>query len=408
MGKIRTYIKTFDVNGDYNPDFVEISDSVLRVGDVEQSIENGDFEIGLIRNSALRLTVRNDDGRFSESNNVNSIFENRRKDSIIRVTWSRNPNPLYVGFFKPGTRPLDIEVTLFEGLLNEITTVQNLKDQNLDFQILGYESKLQELEVPFGLLNGSMNYEDILLVCLNQAPFNDYVNVSAGDINVAINQVPDDIDDLENRTVREALNQILKLSSSVLYIDKDLNCIVSDRSPSATVVKEFFGQASIQGNENIIQLNTYRDGVNRVKNFFTWDETNLVASDATSISNFGVQKEEFNSRLIDVASTSKINAILQEYRDSFKDPKIEFEILTNIEADTTGINILDRVTVDYPTVYFAFGNDIISRYGIGVYGESRYPFGFFDLVIPDNIGFKVISKKTSATNNTVSYKLREI
>jgi hypothetical protein len=407
MGKVRTYLSTFDLNGDYKP-FEDISKEVLRVGDVELSIDNTDFEIGLIKNSNLKLVVRNDSGLFSDPSNLNSIFELKRKDSKIRITWDRREMPLIAGFFMPGKEVLGEEVVLFEGLLNEVTSTQNILEQDVEFNILGYDSKLQEIEVPFGSLNGTMDYEEILLVSLNQSPFNDFVTVDAANINCAINQVPDDITDLENRTVFEALRELLKLSKSVLYINTNLDVVVSDRVPTASVVKEFFGQASIDGIENIIRLTGLRDGVNRVKNFFTWDETSLVASDATSISNFGVQKEEFRSRLIDVSSTSKIQAILDGYRDDFRDPKLELTITVPLGYDTIGLNILDRVSIDYPTVFIASDNELIPRYGIGVYGESRYPTGFFDLTIDATQPFKVLGKKISATNNTIAYKLREI
>ncbi len=407
MGKIRTYISTFDLAGDYKP-FEDISIEVLRVGDVDISIDNTDFEIGLIKNSNLKLTVRNDGGKFSDPGNFNSIFELKRKDSKVRITWDRRETPLICGFFMPGKEMLGEEVVLFEGILNEVTSTQNILEQDVEFNILGYESKLQEIEVPFSSLSGTMDYEEILLVSLNQSPFNDFVSVNAPNINCAINQVPDDISDLENRTVSEVLREILKLSKSVLYINTDLEVIVSDRLASASVVKQFFGQASIIGIENIISISGLRDGVNRVKNFFTWDETSLVASDFTSIQTYGVQKEEFTSRLIDISSTSKIQAILDGYRDDFRDPKMELTITTPLGYDSIGLNILDRVTINYPTVFIASNNEVIPRYGIGVYGSSRYPTGFFDLTIDETKPFKILGKKISATNNTITYKLREI
>ena len=408
MSKVRTYIKPFDLSGNYVADFIEVSDDVISVGNVEISVDNSDFEVGIIKNSSLKLRLKNDDGKYSDVGNLSSIFGTKRKDTIVRVTWDRLDNPLICGFFQPGNTPLGSETIVFEGLLNDVSGVANIKDQNLDFVVLGYDSKLQEIEVPFGDLDATMDYEEIILACVDQAPFNTFVTVSAGNINCAVNHVVDSVDELENKTVLEALKLLLSNSQSVLYINNDNELIVSARTPSASLKKTFYGQASIQGVENIIDIQTYRDGVNRVKNFWTWKDTTLKQSDATSVDRYGVQKVELDSPLIDAASTSKINDILSAYRTDFKDPKVEMQLVVPLELDTLGLNILDRINIDYPTVFEVVGDSVLPRYGLAVYGESRYGFARFNLIISTDTNFKILGKKFSVTNNVVTYKIREI
>lgn len=407
MGKIRTYIKPFDDAGNYLSDFIEVSDSVVTVGDVSRGIDSSDFEIGVTKNSSLSLRVQNNDGKFSDVTNLNSIFKFKRKDSIVKITYDQNTEPLICGFFRPGVSPLGLESTLFEGVLNEVSSLQNIKEQEVQFTVLGYDSKLQETETPFSSLDVTMDYETLIFTCLDTAPFNHLVTVSSGNINCGLNFAPDTIGDLENKTVAEALAILLRDSVSVLYINRNNEVIVSPRDAALSLSKTFYGAASQEGIEDILNISDYRDGANRVKNFFTWRDTALVQSDATSVSTFGVQKTELDSSLINVASTTKINNILTDYKDAFRLPKVELTLLAPLTYANIGLSILDKVNIDYPTVYDSLTGGL-AYYGASFYEQANYPAVKDDLTISTSTEFKVLNIKISAQKNTITLKLREV
>lgn len=409
MGKVKVYVKPFDDTGAYVDDYIDISDRVTRLGDISIGIENSDYEVGVNVNSNLRLSLRNDDGYFSDVTNLNSIFRTKRKDSKVKVTYNRRTHPLRCGFFKPGRERLPNEVTVFEGLLNDISSVSDIKDQMADFSVLGFESKLQEMEVPYSSIDATDDYADAIYACLNQAPFNTYVTVDIANITPDYDPGLDSKDWLENKTVREALRQLLQDTRSVLYI-KDSTVYVVPRDATASVQKTFYGQASIDGIENIVGINNFRDGVNRIKNYWTFRDTTIKSTDATSVSTYGVQKTELYTQLLNTSPTTKISDMLSGYKDDFSNPKIELELVSKIDYTTLALNILDRVTVDYPTVYTpADGDATLPRYGLDIYGAVRYPYGRFDLTLsPNDYDFKILNIKYSLTKNLVTFKLREI
>lgn len=408
MGIIRTYLKVFNIDGNYEEDFIEISRDVLSVGDIQRGVDNTEFDVGVVKNSSLKLRLRNDTGKYSDVGDFQSIFNFSRKNSIIRVDYSRNVTPLIAGFFEPGKKPLDKTVTLFEGLINDVTSASDIESQFADFTVLGYESVLSEIEVPFASIGSTDSYKDVLSKCLDMPPFRDLVSFNVLNINPGLSISIDTKVFLENKTVGEVLPRLLLDSGSVFYI-KDGNAIISSREPTVDLKRTFYGQSSIDGIEDILNIPVYRDGVNRVKNFWRWKDTSLRALDSTSISVYGAQVKELESQLIEASSTVKIQSILDEYRDDFRDPKIELDLITPMNTDTIDLQILDRVKIDYPTVYEAPDGSVIARYGLSIYGENRYPFGRWNLVIdPDQVAFKIINEKLSPRNKTITFKLREI
>lgn len=408
MGQIRTFLKVFDASGDYVSEFLDISEDVLDVGDIQIGIDNTEYDVGSVKNSSLKIKLRNDTGKYSDIDDFLSIFEFSRKNSIVRVEYRKNVDPLIAGFFLPGQKPLDNNIVIFEGLLNEVTSSSDIKNQFANFTVLGYESVLGETQVPYSSITGTDDYQDIMFACLNQAPFNELVTVNIVNINPGLDIAIDSRDDLENKNVGEVLARLLLDTASVFYI-KDGMAIVSNREPTVELKRTFYGQSAIEGVEDILNIPTYRDGVNRVKNFWRWRDTSLKSEDTTSIGIYGSQVRELESALINSASTTKIQSILDDYKDSFKDQKVELDLVVPMKTQYLDLQILDRVKVDYPTVYEAPDGSVIARYGLSVYGEDRYPNGRWNLVIdPDQLAFKIINEKLSPKNKTITFKLREI
>lgn len=407
MGKFRTYLKVFNNVGDYEDDFIEITDDVLKIGDFSQGIDNSNYGVGTLKNSNLRLELVNLKGKYSDTNNLRSIFNYKRKNSIIKVTWDRRTTPLYCGAFLPGIEPLGGEVTIFEGVLNDVSSTSDIVEQNAEFTVMGYESLLHEMIVPYSSVGATANISVVLYTMLNQAPFNELVTVNQANIVPGLDYAIDSKTDLENKTVGESLANILLVSLSVLVI-RDNVVYVRARDADATVSKTFYGQSSAIGIEDVIDIGGYTDGVNRILNYWTWRSTTLKSTDTTSTDTYGVQKIELNSSLLDVGSTSKIQAILDGYKDDFISPKIELELTVGLEYYTLALQMLNKVKIDYPAVYVPADSNPLPRYGLVKYGEARYPYGRFDLTIDSEFtSFKILQKRISLANNMITFKLRE-
>lgn len=401
----RVYIKPFDVEGNYLADYIEVSDDVITISDIQQKVDSSDYDVGVYKNSGVNIALRNDHGKYSETTTLRSIFATKRKNSMVKITWAQSDYPLIAGFFDAGEEVLGTEITIFEGLLNEISSTTDIAKQTISFAVLGYESILNETLVPFSLLNNGDTLADAIFLCLLQAPFNTYVTVSYGNINPGLNTTIDDKTDLENKTAGEALKELLLISNSVLYI-KDNEVYVSSREDTVETGFIFYGQGSTLGIESIISIPTFRDGLNRTFNYWVWPDTTLVAQDVTSVLTYGILKKDVSSSIITV--DAKRTAILESNRDEFRNPKIELELVTPLTYGAFALNILDKVAIDYPTSYTPADNNPLPTYGNVVYGESRYPFGQFVLTVESSRRFKILGKKLNKSKNSLTFTLREV
>lgn len=406
MARFRVYITPFDDDGIYS-DEVEVTSDVVELGSPKLGVDNTDFDVGVVRNSGFNITLRNDHGHYSDVTELLSIFRFTRKNSKVRITWDIRDYDLICGFFKVGEEPLGGEYEIFKGVLNEVSSYSNIGDQRATFAVLGYEALLDEMEVPFSSLAIGNTFSAILLACLNQAPFNELVTVSAANISLGTNLAVDSVASLENKTVGAVLKDILLLANSVLYINEGV-VYVTAREATATSQFTFYGQAS-DNVENILNIPKYRDGMNRVFNYWTWPDVTTRAIDTTSIEDYGVKAKEIGMDLIADGSATKIQAILDANRDEFAYPKTELELETPLWYDTLALQILDLVNIDYPTVFIPYNNGLLPRYGMENYdGTAVYPYEQWSLTINSSDGFKIMSRKIDVKKQTIIFGLREV
>lgn len=409
MSRVRVYIKPFVSPGVYADEFTEISDDVIDIGSITQSLDNSTYDIGVFKNSGMKIRLRNDHGRFSEADQSTSIFKDKRVDSIVKITWSIEQRPLRAGFFSCYPYPIGDEQTLFEGLLTETSSTSDIARQYIEFRVSGYESLLDQIETPYADISNGDLFSEVILACVNQTKLTNYVTVSASNISCAVDETIDDKSSLEEATVKEALSGggLLLASSSVLYIEDNV-LYVQSRDATPATQYTFYGQASINGIENIINIADYRDGINKLFNFIQWTDSTLTSLSSDSITTYGIRKREVDTELISVSSTAKIGNILDEIRDDFSSPKREFKLETPINYDTLALNLKDRVSVDYPTIYIATNEAGIPRWGQSVWGDFSWPLGQYSLTINPNDSFKIIGKKINIKNDTIEFQLREV
>lgn len=404
MSRLRVYIKPFDDLGNYVTDFIEVTDDVDEnsLASIKKEIDSTEYNAGVFKFSNFSLTMANEHGKYADVDVFQSIFRYKRTDSIVKVTW--NPNtydtPIAGQYVLVGD-----DIVIFEGLLSDEATTLQIKDQKIKFQCLGYESLFSRMTVPFSSLSAGDTIDEILLACLNQAPFNSLVTVSAGNISSAVNTVTDAIADLENKTVKEALDELLVIANSVLYIDNNI-VYVSDRTESASLQYTFYGQASDNGVENIQDITNVRRGLNRIFNYWTWKDTTNFSQDANSVNFYGVRKKEIESTF--VTNTTKQDTILDALRDEFKDPKQEFEITCAFNYTRAQLKLLDKVQVDYPTVFTSADDSPIPVWGHSVWGAFVWPLGQWSITLSTSVSYKIIGITHSLRRGTTTYKIREV
>jgi len=409
MGLFRVYLKTFDFSGAYESDFQEISSDVLKVSDVNENLDQTDYSLGVFRLNSIKISLRNDHGRYSQPPNAKSIFKFKTKDTQVKITWSRRAEPLCVGFFKAGEcGPVGPEVELFRGLISETTSRSDIESQTVDFDVLGLESLLDRVKVPYADISGSELLSDLFFSILNQSPITDLLSLSSGNINPGLDQAIDTKTDLENKTAKESLGSganLLFLSQSVLTT-KDQVLEIKTRDPSATVKHSFFGPASNLGNENIVDVKNLRGGFNSVVNFWAWEETSLFAESSSSVDRYGIQKRSISSKII--TDTTKRQNILNDLRDDFADPKLELTLIAPLTYETAALSLLDKVDIDYPTVYVPADSNPLPVWGKDLWGSFVYPIGSFELTINQSTKFKIIARKIKSNNETIEFKLKEV
>lgn len=406
MARFRVYVKPFSDDGTYVADFREVTSDVISLGNPKQGIDNTDFDVGVIKNSGFNITLRNDHGYYSDVSELRSIFRYTRKNSLIRITWDIRDYDLICGFFQCGREPLGGEQEIFNGIINEVTSAANIGQQQASFAILGFESLLDEIETPYASISNGNTFSAVIYACLNQAPFNERVTVSLSNINPFLDLAIDDKSSLENKTVGQVLKDLLLGACSVLYIKNGI-VYVDSREETPLNQFTFYGQAT-QAIENVINIPKYRDGMNRVFNLWTWEDTAFDARDTTSLDRYNVRPKSMKLELINDGSSSKIGQILDANRDEFSFPKIELELETPIWYDTLALNILDQVAIDYPTIFIPYDGGVLPRYGLTYYdGTARYPFEQWSLTIDSDTPFKIMGKRIEIKKQTIVFNLRE-
>jgi len=406
LNNINVYLKTFDANGIYD-DWVDISKYVLSVGQLKIGIDSSEYQIGVYQYPNATIKLNNRGGEFNDVGDVNgrSLFVFKRNDSQIKITYNLMDEGPYCGTAIAGVSYLSDEVEIFKGLIVDDSFRQDALTEEVSFKILGRETLFNRTEVDFASLSNGDLISEAIETILSDDKITSLLTVSVANINVDIDQTIDDVTEFEDKTVREALNELLLLGNSVLLIEDDA-IIVKARDESATNKKTFYGQASPNGIEDIVSISNYNNGAQRVFNFLVWDGSAAKKTNNSSISINGVHKKEFNQPYF--TDLTKQNNILQGILDEFQDKKQELELTTNLNYVTLALKMLDKINIDYPTLVFTDIDTSIPICGTAQSDVDVLPYELFDLTIPITTEWKIIKIVYNISKLEVTYTLREI
>lgn len=408
MSAFRFYI-SYPINNLEYSEFIEITSDLLEnsAGNLKQQLSSNEYDIGTIKFNKISIVLDNQKGTYSEAINPVSIFTFKRDQTILRIDWDRNVDQADCGNCSPGFTFLSQPIEVYKGLLEDNSSKFDAENQTQTFNFLGLESIIGKTQVPFSSLSVSDDFNTTIFNILNQTEITKLLTVSQANINVGLNLVPDDIADLEDKKCLAALNDLMLLSGSVLYIE-DATIFVKDRKESNDLKFTFYGPSSDRGIENLHDVSAYTLGENRTFNFFKWRDTSVRQSFQDSIDRFGFRDKEINSELI--TDSGKQTQILNYLLNEFGFPKKELDIVVPLTSEIVEqIYFLDKIKIDYPADYRVDEtDDTISRYAQSKYGQARYLQAISSLIIDVNTDWKVLNRSVNIRNHTINLKVREV
>ena len=406
MSRFRCYITPFDESGEYTTR-IEVTNDVnlSSISRVTQKLDQSEFDVGTLTFNNFNLKLRNEHGNYSRPEDVKSIFSKKRNDSIFSIEWEIEDEGCICGIAEAGRTRLNVPKLVYEGFINDNLSSESTKDHDVSFQVISLESIVSRVDVPFSSFAADELISSAIFKTLNNSIITDIITVDVSNINVSIDNNLDDITELETMTGQEALDEFLRLSNSIMWI-KDRVVFVKPREASTDVKFTFFGPMATDGLENIQNISEIKSGFSKMFNFLTWSEKTFNVSDSQSIATNGVKKKSFSSLLL--TDTTKQQNILANYINEFGQPKAAFKVTAPIGFEVLDLFFMDKVSVDYPTVYIALEGRDIPLYGVARYGQDFYPVPESSIFIDKNRRFKINTVNINTKDQLMTFGLREL
>jgi len=371
-------------------DEVQVDAEILFNGikTMKKSIDSSDYEIGVYTYGDIALKVDNKDGKYNDEMDKRSIFNYTRDLAKVRVDYSDNNG----------------DVTRFRGLINEEATKQDLDKKEVKFRVLSNDSVIRTTRVAGGLIpNGSLASTAVKNI-LNQTKITSILNYSASNIALERDFTIDNGSKLENKSSREALNQILTVSNSVLIIDSSDNIIVKPRDFNDISLLSLYGPYDLFNRQNILGVKSYNNG--RHRTFTSVKLAGYEVTDSAFAADYGYRQIEKEADFItnDISKASLAQNIL----DDFKAPRIELELTcpTHVVKD---VNLLDPISLNYPLRIERYESDFLPVIGITKIDDAdqRLPNTYGDIDIKPNVAFKIIETSENPLRFETTLKLRQ-
>lgn len=412
MARIRVYIKPFTPAGAYASSWTEVTRDVVAdsIGQIQRKLDVNEFDVGVYTNSAISFSLRNDQGLYSDVGTIYSIFSYKRADSLVKITWDQADWDFFAGTSQVGEIQGG-EVIVYQGLLSDESTVMGLTDQQVSFDVLGFEAVFNRVLAPNWVSSPPADKKASTLLKAAIAAGNAGITQPVLTIDntqiVPGNDVSwDDLSVFANKTCKEVIDTVLLASNSVLYLGgaSGTTPIVSGRVASVSVLYSFYGPGSSAGPENIVDVQDITTGINRTFNFLTWKATALSSQDATSLSTYGVRKKEISIDGITTGATQQ--SVIDSIRTEFANPKQEFKLVTPIGYGSLGLALLSRIAIDFPQVPVDASG--ASLYGVAQYGTDVYGAVLSSFLIQTSEPYKVIGSDVDLTGAKITFYLRRI
>lgn len=389
-------IKPLQGDETYPSTWTDISDYVDASGisKIKKEIDATDYSIGVYTLSDITLKAKNLNGIFNEADH-RSIFPNGRDLAIVKVSFSQIDN-----------QGIATDTTRFEGILNEEATRLDTEDSEIRFKVLAKDSVLRKNKVSGGAVSSGQTVSAALGSILNVPDVTKVLNFSSANINPDLDVVIDDGSSFDNATIRDAVNELLLISNSVLLLDASDNIIVKSRQEnSLTGFLPLYGPGDIFGRENIIRVKSFNSGKHRT---FTSFKVNNTVFDKTGFSEaYGFQQKSLS--IDSITDDAKELSIATRLTEEFKYPKQELEVeVKTLVAKNHGL--LDTVQMNYPfQLRRPKEGNFYPIVGVTKIGDASDPLPqeYGPLMIDSNIAFKIIGITENVKKFTTTLKLRQ-
>lgn len=317
---------------------------------ITRMLQSYNYDVGsyLFANTTIKCTNKN--GYFNDGGD---LFTFKRDLAKVQLKyWDKNGSNID-----------------FHGLIDERATAFGVNNDQVTFTILGRDSVFSQVSVDSGDISNSDLFSTAIKSILNKSAITMVLNYSASNINVALDRAIDVASVFVGMTVKDALDQLLLASNSVLYVDDDGNIIVTSRTQNDTKVT-YYGDGDDFGRDNIIQIFNYNTGYHRIFNS-VW-VNDRETKDSTSISNYGTRKLELSLDFI--TSTTTADDIAASVLAEFKDPKRELFIKVKNE-EMRNVSLLNEIELNLePSVYNQVDIETEDRWKL--LGINEYPSNF--------------------------------
>lgn len=382
-----TYGSEIDVS-----DYIRV-DGIKRI---TRSIDSADYGFGTYYYGDIDLKGYNLNGYFNDENDNRSIFPAGRDLTKVSVTFSELDDN--------GDETATIR---FQGLINEEGTRVDVASNQITFRVLSLDSVIRTTNVPAGKVTTGMTPKQAIVAILDNTRISSVLNVSESNINPDLNTITVDVGSaFDNRPSKQALDDLLVVSNSVMIIDGSQNVIVKSREESSDIdVLMLYGPHDIHFRENIVTIDNYNTGQHRQFNSINVNDTN--ASNSGLQNEYGVRTKSFDLDFL--TDGTKETSVAQRLLDEFKAPKLELRVTvaTSLIKD---YDLLDRVALDYPLRVKPEPGNLLPIVGITKIGDPNEPLPrtFGSIKIDPRVAFKIIEIEDNPRRFVSRLKLRQV
>jgi hypothetical protein len=315
------------------------------IGEISRTL-GSNYDVGRYTFNHIELSLKNETG----------IFNTPEDDPRSFFTYTRDRSKITVVFIDDsGNRSVS-----FVGIINDEGSSLDFSTGLLSLYVLSLDSVFKAIISP-GSLAGGMMISEIINQLLTA------VSVSVDGIEVGLDLPIDNGGAFTNTTVKNALDELLLVSNSVIIPDGEI-VHVRPRNNNDEPVMEFLLN-DLREHDNIITIENYNSGLNRVFNYIT---VNSITSHDTKsfVEKYGKRhKSLVVTSITDPESLFKIADNVKHY---YKRPHVEFDLITRTDI-AKQIQIQDSATVNVRPVLSLASGKTLPFYKIVKYGEFKYP-----------------------------------
>ncbi len=366
---------------------IDLTDFIKSLGTIRREIDNGDYDIGIFTFGDITLNAINFERKFNTPDDAQSIFKYRRDRCKVEIIF-------YDAEGNAATR--------FKGLINDDATRLDFDKSLIRFKVLSLDSIFRQVSVPAGaIVNGDL-FSTAIKKILNVPEITTTLTYSASNVDVDLDLEIDIGEVFSAIPAKDALDQLLLASNSILFVDNTDTIYVKARRESVNQFDLYTG-ADRYGRENIVSIKEYNNGLQRAFSSIKINETTVVTSDAY-VAEYGFRQKDITMDFM--SALAKEEQIAQRILDEFKVPKPELELVV-FSKDVDGIEILDMVSVSADYRIIPIGSDTLSLRGSAIRGSAIRPKTVGAYRILPSKKWKVISIEEDPAKFTTTLKLRQ-